>query len=170
VVGGGEKVYMHWAKCKIEKLSEEMALNEILAKFKSYEETEDKQLSYIEIARYAMETGRYTLAQNLIEKEPNVEKKVTILLWMAVVKKDDRAFLERAVDNAERSLNSDIIFKVVREINKLNMDEKLAKMIEKNPLIKKHYLEYLEIKSVDRLKEYYFKNKSSADLGYLAIK
>lgn len=65
------------------------------------------------------------------------------MLWMAVVKKDDRAFLERAVDNAEKSLNSDIIFKVVREINKLPSDEKLAKMIEKNPLIKKHYIEYL---------------------------
>lgn len=62
------------------------------------------------------------------------------------------------------------MFKVVREINKLPMDEKLSKMIEKNPLIKKHYLEYLQLKSVDKLKEYYFKNKSSAELGYLAIK
>lgn len=35
-----------------------------------------------------METKRFVLAQNLIGYEPNLEKRVMILLWMAVVKKD----------------------------------------------------------------------------------
>lgn len=118
IVGGGEKVYVHWAKCKIEKENEEIALKEILEKFQSYERKEGRKISYIDIARYAMETGRFTLAQNLIGYEPNIEKRVTILLWMAVVKKDG-GFLERAIENAEISRSSDVIFKVAREINKL---------------------------------------------------
>ena len=88
-----------------------------------------------------METGRFTMAQNLIGYEPNIEKRVTILLWMAVVKKDG-GFLERAIENAEISRSSDVIFKVAREINKLeNMSEAVMKSIEKYPLVKKHYLE-----------------------------
>jgi hypothetical protein len=117
-----------------------------------------------------METGRFTMAQNLIGYEPNIEKRVTILLWMAVVKKDG-GFLERAIENAEISRSSDVIFKVAREINKLeNMSEAVMKSIEKYPLVKKHYLEYLRQKNLPKLKEYYIRSKATYELGFLAIR
>lgn len=44
------------------------------------------------------------------------------------------------------------------------------KAVEKYPLVRKHYLEYLRLKNPSRLKEYYIKNKATLELGMLAIR
>ena len=43
------------------------------------------------------------------------------------------------------------------------------KAIEKNPLVKKHYLEYLRQKNLPKLKEYYIRSKATIELGFLTI-
>ena len=71
----------------------------------------------MDIARYAIETKRFQLAQSLIEYEANIKRKVMILLWMATLKKD-AVFLEKALDNADKSLDSDTINRVIFEVEK----------------------------------------------------
>jgi hypothetical protein len=73
------KTLIHWACCKIESSS--LPDDELVAVI-SRKLLLHKDITYTDIAHKAIDIGKKNLAVKLLELEPNIKKKIPILLWM----------------------------------------------------------------------------------------
>lgn len=105
-----EKIYIHWACCKVRSSNEDdvTVCREIVAKLSS-----QTGISYEEIARVAYDEGRQKLATLLTHYEPRPARQVPLLLSMG----EQELALEKAVE----SWNLNLIIYVL-----LNLQQKLS--------------------------------------------
>ena len=61
------KIFLHWAKCKIEKNSEAMSFEEIKQKFESIPKKNRNSKVFTDIAKYSLDRGKAGLAEKIIE-------------------------------------------------------------------------------------------------------
>lgn len=84
------RIFLHWAKCKIEKNSDAIAFEQIKQKF----ETTNKKLKstkvFTDIAKYCLDRGKEVLAESLIELDTNPDRKIMMYLLMLAANKDKR--------------------------------------------------------------------------------
>jgi hypothetical protein len=73
------KTLIHWACCKVESssLPDEELVQVISRKLSMF-----KDITYTDVAHKAIDIGKKNLAVKLLELEPNIKKKIPILLWM----------------------------------------------------------------------------------------
>lgn len=63
------KIFLHWAKCKIEKNSQAISFEEIKQKFENMpKKTRDSKV-FTDIAKYSLDRGKMGLADKIIELE-----------------------------------------------------------------------------------------------------
>jgi hypothetical protein len=110
------KIFVDWACCKVEsKEPDEKVCEDIRLKL-----SQEKGISFTEIAFRALAAGRSKLAMDLLEFELSLAKKVPLLLWMGITYaqcEDDSylEFFERAQNEALRSKDLNLLFLAIRK-------------------------------------------------------
>lgn len=103
------QIYTHWACCKVEVDVDDDKLCQIIKeKIK-----EERGVSFTEIAHRAIEVNKAGLALKLLDNEPSLAKRVPVLLWMASYKNSVISYYEKALEDAIRSRDSNLIYLVV---------------------------------------------------------
>ncbi len=92
------RIMYHWSKCKIEKETETVALEQIFFQFEQQKnELNTGQFHlWTELARYSIQRAKPQLAMKLIQQEEHQGRKVLVSLLILEMKKE-RAWAEKVL-------------------------------------------------------------------------
>jgi hypothetical protein len=85
-----EKIFSHWARCKIEKETESGALEEIKSRYQQMKVAIGSTYVFTDLARYCLnnkERNLINLALQLIELEPHPARRAIVFLFIFLTKK-----------------------------------------------------------------------------------
>jgi len=107
------QIYTHWACCRVESEDEEETVcRDIRNKLSN-----EKGVSFTEIAHKAIDLGKTDLALRLLEYEPSLAKKVPLLLWMGTTESSkSMKFFSKALQEAELSKDPNLLCLVIQRI------------------------------------------------------
>jgi len=95
-------------------------------------------INFTEIANKAIDNGKPELATRLLQYEPNISKKVPILLYM---EQYERALIE-SLNSQNSNLINMVIFKIVKSNYYMDDEEKLFKLMSNDEITKQHLKHY----------------------------
>lgn len=140
-----EEILMHWAKCKIEKHSENVAFDDIYHKFTMMEKKIRGKKIFTDIARYCIDRGKINLAYRFIELEEHSGRKIMVCL-VILAAKQDKKIIEKLLNFAQESQESLLIYRVIKELIKTEWIENhlWVNVLNSRKDVERHYIRYLK--------------------------
>lgn len=89
-----ERIFGHWARCKIEKETEAGALEEIKNRYQQMKVAIGSTYVFTDLARYCLsnkERNLINLALQLIELEPHPARRAIVFLFIFLTKKEPQS-------------------------------------------------------------------------------
>jgi hypothetical protein len=171
-----QRIFAHWARCKIEKETEGAALEEIKGKYKEMRVVLGATALFSELARYCLQhpsRSLVNLALQLGELEPHPARRAIAFLSIFLSRKEPQ-WVDKLLEYAEHSGSTAAIHQVIQSLRKVSQDwlppKAWLETLPRKPLLEYHYIRVLKANGdLEELKQYLTLNSLFVEMSYSSL-